>query len=438
MHLPYAVWPAQSGLVTAVLDAPPPVGYRTGEAGYRRVTAALFAAGLATFMLLYNTQALLPEIAATFHVSAAQSTLTLSLTTVGLGVALLVAGTASEVLGRTRLILLSLVASGLITFACAVAPGWPALLTLRLLLGITLAGLPAVATAYLREELHTDTQARAAGLYIGGTALGGMTGRLVTGLVADVADWRWALAATAAIGLVCAAVVRLTLPPSRNFVAAPAHLRHLVTLARGPLTDRALIAMSAIGACTMGAFVAVYNVTGFRLTAAPFGLSVGAAGLVFLAYPVGAVASTVAGRLVDRYGRRTVAPIGCLVAIAGALVTLPDSLPVVVLGLAVLAVGFFTVHGVVSGWVPARAYAGGVAAGQAAASYLFCYYLGASVFGSLAGHAWTAGGWPAVVALAVVLLVVAGLLAAWLRRTRPLDPARDRSTTVTVKGSRNR
>ena len=66
--------------------------------------------------------------------------------------------------------------------------------------GRRLAGLPAAATAYLREELHPDTYARAAGLYIGGTALGGMAGRLLTGAVAGAAGWRWALAAVALLG----------------------------------------------------------------------------------------------------------------------------------------------------------------------------------------------------------------------------------------------
>ena len=163
------------------------VGYRAGQPGYRRIAVALFAAGVATFALLYSTQALLPELARSFSVSAAQSTLSLSLTTAGLGVALLVAGPASEVLGRTGLIRFSVIASGVVALACAAAPSWSWLLILRLAQGIALAGLPAAATAYLREELHPDTYARAAGLYIGGNALGGMTGRLLTGAVADVA-----------------------------------------------------------------------------------------------------------------------------------------------------------------------------------------------------------------------------------------------------------
>ncbi|HEX5534332.1 MAG TPA: MFS transporter [Actinomycetales bacterium] len=399
-------------------------GYRSGDREYRYISIALFAAGVSTFSLLYSTQAILPELADAFAVSAGRSTLSLSLATAGLGAALLVAGPLSEVRGRTPLIHASLTLSALVGLACAVAPAWQALLALRFAQGVALAGLPAVATAYMREELHPSTQARSVGLYIGGTALGGMSGRLLTGVVGDVAGWRWALAASAFVGLVCAAIVRLMLPPSRNFVAAPAHPRHLLAMTRGVLSDPGLLALYGIGACSMGAFVAVYNASGFRLTSAPFHLSLAAAGLVFLVYPLGTVSSTVAGRIADRFGRRSVVPTGCAVTIAGVLLTLPPSLPVMVLGLAVLTTGFFAVHGVASGWVPGRAFAGGVAPGQAASIYLFAYYLGSSVFGSVAGTLWSAGGWSAVAALGVVLLAVTGLLALWLRRTPSLDPQR--------------
>jgi YNFM family putative membrane transporter len=402
----------------------PHEGYRVGEAGHRRITVALFAAGVATFALIYSTQALLPQFARSFSVTAAQSTLSLSLTTAGLGVALLVAGPVSEVVGRTRLIHLSLAASAVVAVACAVAPTWETLLGLRLLQGVTLAGLPAVATAYLREELHPGTHARAAGVYIGGTAMGGMTGRLVTGPIADVADWRWALGAIAVVSLVCALVVRLLLPASRNFVAAPAGIDHLAAMTRRALGDRALLALYVIGACSVGAFVAVYNAVGFRLTSAPFDLGLGAAGLVFLVYPVGTLGSILSGRLADRFSRRTVVPVGCLVTAAGVLLTLPDFLPLLVFGLAVMTAGFFAVHGVASGWVPTRAHAGGAASGQAASIYLFAYYLGASVFGSVTGAAWSAGAWPAVVLLSSALLLVTALLALWLRRTPSLDPLR--------------
>jgi YNFM family putative membrane transporter len=395
-------------------------GHLPGTVDYRRVVAALFAAGVATFALLYSTQALLPELAADFGVSTAASTLTLSLTTLGLGLALLVAGPASEVLGRTRLIHASLAVSAVVALACAAAPTWSSILVLRFLEGVALAGLPAVATAYLREELHPSSHARAAGLYVGGTALGGMAGRLVTGAVGEAAGWRWALVAAGLLGLACAAATRILLPPSTHFVPAPAGLREVVHRAGRALSDPALLALYGIGGCSMGMLVAVFNTLGFRLEAAPFHLGLGAASLVFLVYPLGTLSSAVSGQLADRLGRRAVLPAGCFLALAGLMLTLAHSLAAVIIGLGLLVAGFFVVHGIASGWVPARAHAGGVATAQAASLYLFAYYLGSSVFGSIAGPAWTGAGWGGVVGLATVLLAVTAALAAWLRRTPPL------------------
>jgi MFS transporter, YNFM family, putative membrane transport protein len=161
----------------------------------------------------------------------------------------------------------------------------------------------------------------------------------------------------------------------------------------------------------------VFNGIGFRLEGAPFHLGLGAASLVFLVYPLGSVSSALAGRAADAVGRRAVLPIGAAVAVLGVALTLPAHLTTVVLGLALLVIGFFAVHGTASGWVPARAHAGAVSTGQAASLYLFTYYLGSSVFGSLGGTAWAHLSWAGVVGLAAVLLVVSGLLGLSLRRT---------------------
>lgn len=398
----------------------PRPGYRTGDPEYRRITLALFFAGIATFATLYSTQALLPELATAFDVSPGAATLSLSVSTIGLGAALLVAGAVSEALGRTRLIHLSLASSGLVGLACAFAPTWEVLLGLRLLQGVLLAGLPAVATAYLREEVHSSVTARAAGLYIGGTALGGMSGRLVTAGVGGSLGWQWALGAIALVGLGCALAVRLLLPASRNFVPVPARAGQLVGLMGGALKDPTLLALYTIGGCGMGAFVAAYNALSFRLVAEPFSLALGAVGLVFLVYPVGTLGSILAGRLADTYSRRAVVPVACLVLMAGMLLMIPEHLVVIVLGLAVMTGGFFAVHGVVSGWVPVRAHAAGLAPGPAAAVYLFTYYLGSSIFGSVAGVVWSIGGWPGVMALTLLLTGIVIVLALVVRRTKSL------------------
>ncbi|WP_107771293.1 MFS transporter [Nocardioides sediminis] len=395
-------------------------GYLPGTADYRRVVVALFAAGVVTFELLYSTQAILPALASRFEVSTTEATLTVSLTTLSLGLAMLVVGPLSDVVGRTRLIHLSMLLSTACAIGCALAPSWTALLVLRCLMGVALAGLPAAATAYLREELHSSTQARAAGLYIGGTALGGMTGRLLTGYAADLGDWRWALTSAAVLAAACALVVRRLLPASRNFVAAPTGARPMLRMARRAVSDPALLGLYAIGGCAFGAMVAMLNVVTFRLEGPPFGLGLGAASLVFLVYPLGAASAASFGRLADRFGRRAVLPVGAVVAASGALLTLSTSLVVLVGGLSLLAIGFFGLHGVASGWVPARAHAGGVSAGQAASLYTFTYYLGAAVFGSLGAAAWTGAGWTGVVAVTVALLLVTGGIALALRSTRSL------------------
>ncbi|GAA3550440.1 MFS transporter [Microlunatus spumicola] len=400
--------------------------HRPGSPGYRRIVVALFAAGIATFTLLYSTQAVLPALAEQFGIGAGESAWSLSATMLGLAVALLVAGPLSDRFGRTPLIHTSLALAALVGLACAVAPGWPTLLALRTFEGIALAGLPAVATAYLREELHPASHARAVGLYVGGTAIGGMTGRLLTGAVAELAGWRWALAAAAGLGLVCAVVVRVLLPASRHFVPRAAGWRSVLETTRLAVSDRGLLALFLIGGCSIGVLTVVFNTVGFRLALSPFHLGLAAASLLFLVYPLGSVSSAVSGRLADRYGRRAVLPLGCAVALLGVLLTLPASLPLLVVGLALVIGGFFTIHGVASGWVPARAHAAGLATGQAASLYLFTYYVGASVFGALGGRAWSSAGWSSVVLLAGGLVVAVGVLALVLRRTPTLlpDPTR--------------
>lgn len=412
-------------MTTLQIQAEPTArGHLPGTRAYRRVVIALFLAGVATFSLIYSTQALLPELATSFHVGASSSALTMSLTTLGLGMALLVAGPISDVVGRTRLIHASLLASTVVGLACAAAPTWPSLLLLRFLSGVALAGLPAVATAYLREELDPSTHARVTGLYIGGTAIGGMTGRLVTGAVADVAGWRSALLAAGVVGLACTLAVRLLLPASQHFVPQGPQVRAILERTRRSMADPALLALYGVGGCAAGVQLAIMNTIGFRLEAAPFHFGVGVASLIFLVYPIGSLSSATFGRLADRYGRRAVLPIGCLLAVAGALLSLPTALGTMIAGIALLVAGFFGIHGVASGWIPARAHAGGVPTAQAASLYLFAYYLGASVFGDSGSWTWSHYQWHGVVVLAVGLLTVTTVLAVLLRRTPALGAGR--------------
>ncbi len=398
----------------------PGAGHRPGTWPYVRIVAALFVAGLATFALLYSTPAVLPDLAAAFGLTSGASTLAVSVTAAGLGVALLVAGPISDRRGRTALIHASLPASAVVAGLCALAPTWPALLGLRFAEGVVLAGLPAVATAYLREEIAPAWASAATGLYIGGTAIGGMSGRLITGLVAEWFGWRVALGSIGVLAVSIAVGLGLLLPAARRFVGSPLRPDLLAENAGRMLLDRGLLTLYALGFTSMGAFVAAFNGLAFRLVAPPFDLGVGLASVVFVTYSVGSFSSPWAGRLAARHGSRTVVPLALLVFGAGVALTLIEHLGAIALGVGLITFGFFAAHGTTSGWVTARAANKGRGTGMAGALYLAFYYTGSSVFGALAGSAWSAGSWPAVATLTGSLVLVALGLAVSMRWVPPV------------------
>jgi YNFM family putative membrane transporter len=387
---------------------------RRGTPAYARINWALFLSGYAVFSQIYCTQPLLPVLAEHFGVGAAESSLALSLTTGFLAVSIFVAGALSESIGRKKLMFASLVVAAVLELAAAVAPSWHLLLIIRALEGVALGGAPAVAMAHLAEEIEPAGLGTAMGLYIGGNALGGMAGRVFTGLVAEVADWRWALAVIGGLGLASAIGFLVLLPPSANFVPRPPRplSAHLATWGRH-LTDPALALVFAIGFLAMGGFVTTYNYIGFRLADPPFDLGQAAVGSIFVVYLFGILASPIAGRAADRFGRAPVIVAGTSLSALGLAVTWPDSLAAIVVGIALLTAGFFAAHAAASGWIGLLARTD---LGHASSLYLLAYYLGSSVAGSLGGMPWTHGGWPAVVAFVAALHAAAMVAALMLGR----------------------
>jgi YNFM family putative membrane transporter len=373
--------------------------HRRGSPGLRRVNLALFAAGLTTFMSLYSTQALLPTLSGAFRVSPTTASLLVSLATGTLALAVIPGSSLSERFGRTRVMLVSSAVAAPLGLLMPLCPSFATLAAVRALQGIALAGVPAVAMAYLADEVHPEALGGAMGRYIAGNTVGGLAGRLLPGLVTDLAGWRWALGATAFVSLLLTVVFWALLPRSRFFSPSTRGgglLRHLA--------DPGMRRLYVVGLVLMSTFVTVYNYLGYRLIAAPFGLPESLAALVFVMYLAGTFSSPAAGSLADRIGRRPVLLGACLLTGAGLLLTLPDSLPAVAAGLMVMTCGFFAAHTVASGWVGGRASMGRA---QASGLYLFAYYLGGSAGGSAGGFAYEHGHWAGTVAYGLVLLVVA-------------------------------
>lgn len=388
--------------------------YARGTGAYRRVSLALFLAGFATFSLLYCVQPLLPVFAEGFAVSPAESSLSLSLATGLLAFAILIAAALSEGLGRKSLMFGSMTGAAILNIAVGILPGWHMLLALRALEGAALGGVPAVAMAYLAEEIDPRGLGFAMGLYVSGTAFGGMMGRVGTGILADAFGWRPAMAVVGAVGLAAAAGFIALLPPSRNFTPRRGFdLKFHLKAWAGHLRAPGMPLLFAIGFLAMGAFVALYNYAGFRLMAPPYDLDQSELGLIFAVYLFGIAASSIAGALADRVGRRVVLPAGIVTTALGVALTLLPGLAGMILGIIVLTTGFFISHSVASSWVGRLATN---TKGHASSLYLLAYYLGSSIVGSAGGWFWAEGGWPPVVAFTLVLLALALLAALRLRR----------------------
>lgn len=383
----------------------------------RRITRALFAAGLTTFASMYSAQALLPSLSTAFSATPAHATLAVSLTTGLLALAIVPVSVLSGRFGRTRVMVTSAVVSSVIGLLLPFSPTLDVLLAGRAIQGLALAGVPAVAMAYLAEEIGSAGLGAAMGIYVSGTSIGGLAGRLLPAFTLELASWRWADAVVAVAAAVCTVWFVRSLPPSRRFVARPLGIRSLARDLGGHLCHRTLLALFGLAFVLMGGFVSMYNFLGYRLIGEPFGLSAATAGSVFLIYLAGTVTAATAGRLADRHGRARVLAISVATMAAGLLITLPDNLPFVLLGVLLCTAGFFGAHSVASGWVGAAATGNRAAASSL---YLFTYYLGSSLVGGAAGVAYSRHGWAGLVVYVAALLTVAAVLVATLaRQSRP-------------------
>ena len=385
-----------------------------GSTAFWRVTLALFAAGFATFALLYCVQPILPILSHEFVISPATSSLSLSCATAMLALGLLVSGPLSDAFGRKNVMVTALLLASLCTLISTRMQSWHGILLLRMLMGLSLSGVAAVAMSYLAEEIHPSQVAFAMGLYISGNSIGGMSGRLICGVLTDFYGWRFALTAIGCCALASALLFWKILPASRHFRPMSLRPRSLLVSLHLHWRDAALPWLFVEGFLLMGAFVTLFNYIGYRLMQSPWYLTQAVVGLLSVVYLTGTWSSPKAGLMTARFGRAPVL-IGFLgLMLAGLLLTLFQALWLIILGLLLFAGGFFAAHSVASSWIGPRARR---AKGQASAQYLFCYYVGSSLAGTIGGLFWHSFGWSGVGGFIAALLSLA-LLVGWQLQRR--------------------
>ncbi|MCI1593333.1 MFS transporter [Heyndrickxia oleronia] len=377
---------------------------KRGTKSFRMANLALFAGGFNTFAILWSTQPLLPEIANEFHISPAVSSLTLSSTTIALAISMLVVGSLSEVFGRKSVMTISLIASSILAIITALSPNFHLLLLCRILQGIVLAGLPAIAMAYLGEEIDPKSLGMAMGLYISGNSIGGMGGRIISGVLTDYFNWHIALIGIGIISLMASLLFWFTLPTSAHFQPRKFAVVKLGKSLISQFNEPGLIYLFGTGFLLMGSFVSLYNYIGFQLIAPPYSLSQTIVGFIFIVYIVGTFSSTWMGMLADQHGRRKILQLSLLILLIGACITLNTNLWLKIIGIAVFTFGFFAGHSIASGWVGKLSTHDKA---QASSLYLFFYYIGSSIGGTVGGMFYSDFGWIGVIVMIIVFTIIA-------------------------------
>lgn len=403
--------PYSADRASPVADETPPadkaIFIKRGTPQFMRVTLALFSAGLATFALLYCVQPILPVLSQEFGISPAASSISLSISTGMLALGLLITGPLSDAVGRKSVMVTALMLAAIFTLLSATMTSWHGILLMRGLTGLALSGVAAVGMTYLSEEIHPGMVAFSMGLYISGNSIGGMSGRLLTGVITDFTSWRIAVMVIGCCALAAAVMFWRILPASRHFRPASLKPRSLMINFRLHWRDSGLPLLFAEGFLLMGAFVTLFNYIGYRLLSPPYSMNQAVVGLLSVVYLTGSWSSPKAGAMTAKYGRAPVLLFAILLMLSGLLITLSSTLWLILPGMMLFTAGFFAAHAVASGWIGPRARR---ARGQASSLYLFSYYLGSSVAGTLGGVFWHHYGWQGITAFIATMLVMALLV----------------------------
>lgn len=382
------------------------------DALYLRVTLSFFTVGFATFALLYFVQPILPLLSTDFNVSPATASLALSLSTGLMALGLLITGPISDAIGRKNVMVIALTCAALFTLLSSVMQSWQGILIARALVGLSLSGVAAVAMTYLSEEIHPSYVALSMGLYISGNSIGGMSGRLMTGVVADYFSWRVAVVILGTLALIAAISFWRLLPPSQHFRASSLKPKNLWVNLHLHFRDKGLPWLFVEGFVLMGGFVTMYNYIGYRLLEAPYNLSQSTVGFLSVIYLTGTYSATKTGSLTQKYGLGNILIAAISLMLLGILITLHSNVWIVLLGMTLLTTGFFAAHSVASSWVGRRAKR---ARGQASSLYLFSYYAGSSIAGTVGGLFWANYGWNGVALFIAGILLVGVMIACRLK-----------------------
>ncbi len=374
----------------------------------RRLAIAL--SGYCAFLNLYAPQALLPALAQEFGVGAGRISAVMTACSVAIALAAPFTGAAADVLGRKRVITTAMIAAAVPMILVAMASSVSAIIAWRFVQGLLLPPIFAVTVAYIGDEWPRAQVPGVAGLYVAGASFGGLSGRLVTGVLTDFVGWRMALGAIALITLVGGVAFALLLERERRFVRSEGFAASLRQMARHVRNPKLLV-FYAVGFGALFNFMAIFTYVSFHLAAPPYSFTPSMLGAIFVTYLAGTATAPLIGRGVDRLGRRRFVLALMAVWAVGVVMLLAPPLAIIIVGLTLCAMSGMMAQAVSTGAVTAIAQEG---RSSAVGLYVSCFYAGGSVGALLPGLVWRSAGWPGAVAMVLAMLaLMAVVVARW-------------------------
>ncbi|RSL31068.1 MFS transporter [Salibacterium salarium] len=366
-----------------------------------QATMALGVSSLLIFANMYFPQPLLPLFSDEFNVSETTSSLLISISLFVLGVSFFLYTALSDAYGRRNIIFIAMVLGTIGTVGISIAPTFEWMLMARMFQAAALAGIPVAAMAYISEEFSVRAMTIAVGIYISCNSLGGMGGRVLSGVVTDSWDWRTAFIMMAIINFLLFIVVYILLPYSRQFQPRPFQLKEVFQNNLYHLANPIMTYAYIIGGLHFLVFIGIFNFITYYLSHEPFRVSTTILGLLFLTYGAGTISSTLAGRAAQRWKQTTCMGIGIICMVFSIAMTLIPSFFIIIIALIILSFGFFFVHSSSSSWVTRHAEE---AKASASGLYLTSYYLGGSLGSLYFGWLWSHFAWTGVTLGALFVL----------------------------------
>ena len=296
------------------------------RSGFSARQLAVGLTGFCAFVNLYAPQSILPLLSQEFGATAAQVSTIITVSTLAVAVTAPFTGAIADVLGRKRVIVAAMFVLVVPTVMVGLAASLKAIIFWRAVQGLVLPPIFAVTVAYIGDEWPPHEATTAAGIYSSGSSVGGFSGRLITGLFADLIGWRAGFLALAGIAFAGAIAIIFLLPHERKFVRSEGLLasgRQMLAHFR----NGQLLATYAVGFGVLFNFICTFTYVSFHLAAAPYNLSATWLGAIFAVYLVGSVLSPWVGWAVGRFGRRRFMARVLALWIAGIALTLAPSLP---------------------------------------------------------------------------------------------------------------